>query len=172
VNHYILVKLKQKKCDLALVFGSSMTVSPFNQLPILAKNMIIVSLHPTPYDSNSSIKFFTKCDDVMREIMAHYKLAPEPYIYIQYFILSYERKSDSEYNILITGGYPNEPCTALKSVIISSTEIEQNSINMYFSGNITAREGESLNVQFIFRDEYDVPVQNVNFVNLIVIKHV
>jgi len=154
-------EVQAKKCDLALVFGSSMTVSPFNQLPILSKNMVIVSLHPTPYDVDSTIKFFCKCDIVMREIMAHYKLSPDPYVYIQHFTLEYEKHGDFEYNIFITGGFPNEPCTALKQVVISGHEIEQNNLSMNFSGSVKAREGDKLNVQFIFRDEYDMPPQNV-----------
>ena len=63
-----------KLADCALVFGSSMTVSPFCNIPPLAKHMVIVNLKETPYDANASLKFNATCDEVMKRVLNHYKI--------------------------------------------------------------------------------------------------
>lgn len=54
--------------DLALVFGSSMTVSPFCNLPGLASRMVLVNLQETAFDSDAELTIHAKCDDVVAHL--------------------------------------------------------------------------------------------------------
>jgi NAD+-dependent protein deacetylase sirtuin 6 len=62
-----------KKCDLAIVLGSSMSVSPFCELPIMAKNCVLVTMQETPYDKDVNFSIHAKCDDVMKVLFPDLK---------------------------------------------------------------------------------------------------
>ncbi len=70
---YLLKRAKKhsKECDLMLILGSSLTVSPANQLPLYAKEMVIVNLQKTEYDSKAAIRIFAKTDIVMQLLMEY-----------------------------------------------------------------------------------------------------
>jgi NAD+-dependent protein deacetylase sirtuin 6 len=62
-----------RKCDLAVVLGTSMNVQPAASFPDKCfKNggkLVIINLQKTPFDSLASIRIFAKTDDVMRMLM-------------------------------------------------------------------------------------------------------
>jgi len=68
---YILKRAKKnsKQCDLMLILGSSLTVSPANQLPLYATEMVIVNMQKTEYDSKAALRIFAKTDTVMQMLM-------------------------------------------------------------------------------------------------------
>jgi NAD-dependent SIR2 family protein deacetylase len=72
-----------KKADLAIVLGSSMTISPFCDLPSRAKKMVICTLQETPYDPKAAIKIHSKCDDLMRAVMQELHIQVPSWQYIQ-----------------------------------------------------------------------------------------
>ncbi len=57
--------------DLAIVLGSSMTISPFCELPGLAKKFILVTLQPTSYDARAALVIHAFCDEVMAGLARH-----------------------------------------------------------------------------------------------------
>eukprot|EP00003_Mantamonas_plastica_P014092 TRINITY_DN2447_c0_g1_i1.p1 TRINITY_DN2447_c0_g1~~TRINITY_DN2447_c0_g1_i1.p1 ORF type:complete len:414 (+),score=111.51 TRINITY_DN2447_c0_g1_i1:88-1242(+) len=58
-----------KKADLMIVIGSSLTVSPANSMPPMAKKLVIINLQKTDYDDDSDLRIFAKCDQVMVPLM-------------------------------------------------------------------------------------------------------
>lgn len=74
------------KADLCLSLGSSLTVSPANQIPEIAKDrtelnrnggrLVICNLQKTPLDPLCDMRIFAKCDDFMRLVMQELGLAP------------------------------------------------------------------------------------------------
>jgi len=62
-----------KKADLCIVLGSSLTVSPANEMPELTQQnggkLCIVNLQTTRYDSQSDIRIFAKTDLLMKLLM-------------------------------------------------------------------------------------------------------
>ncbi|KAG9287757.1 hypothetical protein G9A89_017352 [Geosiphon pyriformis] len=56
-------------CDLHIVLGSSLTVSPANDLPQIAvkkkKPLVIVNLQKTPLDSIATLRIFARTDEVL-----------------------------------------------------------------------------------------------------------
>ena len=61
-------------CDLLLCIGSSLTVKPSGNVPILAlKNnaiLNIINIQQTPFDEAATIKINGFCDDVMSRLMS------------------------------------------------------------------------------------------------------
>jgi NAD-dependent SIR2 family protein deacetylase len=64
-----------KKCDVSLVIGSSMRVTPACNLPVLGagknKNhkLIIINLQKTPYDDSCALRIFARVDQVFDKLM-------------------------------------------------------------------------------------------------------
>lgn len=57
-----------------LVLGSSLTVAPANDLPRIARDIVIVNLQRTPLDSQCSIRIFAKIDELMELLMKKLEL--------------------------------------------------------------------------------------------------
>ncbi|XP_004343843.2 hypothetical protein CAOG_07119 [Capsaspora owczarzaki ATCC 30864] len=111
-----------RKSDLAIVLGSSLLVSPFCQLPFLAKKTVVVTLQETPYDSQAALKINTRCDAVMRRIMAHLSMTVPPLDYTQPFSIHWQQRMDGPSNtwqIRISGdpARPSEPPRCVHSVM-------------------------------------------------------
>lgn len=76
--------------------GSSLTVSPANQIPEevgTAGSLVIVNLQKTPLDKVARIKINAMCDDVMKRLMERLKMVPKIYRLVRY--VNIERKSDA-----------------------------------------------------------------------------
>ncbi|KAG2382290.1 hypothetical protein C9374_005492 [Naegleria lovaniensis] len=62
-----------KQADLAIVLGTSMSVSPANKLPLKCVNkggkMCIVNLQKTDYDDMADLRVFAKTDEFMKYLM-------------------------------------------------------------------------------------------------------
>ena len=50
------------KADLCLCLGSSLTVTPANEIPFLAKTQVVVTPQATSCDDNATYKLYTTCD--------------------------------------------------------------------------------------------------------------
>lgn len=56
--------------DLLLVVGSSLTVSPVNFLPTLAKKLAIINLTPTPYDHRAEVAVCAEAATILQNIQS------------------------------------------------------------------------------------------------------
>lgn len=76
---------RSEAADLHIVLGSSLTVSPANQLPLATKakggKLVVVNLQPTPLDERCDLRIFAKTDAVMKGLML--RLGKEIPSYVQ-----------------------------------------------------------------------------------------
>ncbi len=56
--------------DLMIVVGSSLTVSPVNFLPKLAKHLIIINNTPTPFDAEADFVFHSGAGDTLQALLS------------------------------------------------------------------------------------------------------
>ena len=79
------------EADLCLVMGSSLRVSPACDMAVdvgrRKKNLVIVNLQKTPYDSLCSLRIFALCDDVVERLMKKLNMEIPKYILKRYFRL-------------------------------------------------------------------------------------
>jgi len=150
-----------KMADLALVFGSSMSISPFCELPIMAKKKIICTLQTTPYDKIATLKIHAKCDDIMKELVLKLDIKVEPLHYIQDFVIKYEKlENQTKYKINIDNARFNEPCCFILQVLMKynnkEVEIDQKSDQNFESIVSNAEEGLDTIFVITFKAEYKV----------------
>jgi len=74
-----------KRADLCLVLGSSLTVSPANEIPELpgrrkGAKLAICNLQTTPLDQLSDVRVFSKTDDLMIRVMDKLAIPIPPFI--------------------------------------------------------------------------------------------
>jgi len=72
-----------KKADLCISLGSSLTVSPANDMPELVgtkHHLTIVNMQKTPLDHLSDIRVFGKIDNFMERVMKHLSIAIPPFV--------------------------------------------------------------------------------------------
>ncbi|NPV27822.1 MAG: NAD-dependent deacylase [Firmicutes bacterium] len=67
---YVLAVRALHNCDLLLVVGSSLEVSPANTLPNLARRVVIVNLTPTHFDQHADVVINDKASKVFMDIWA------------------------------------------------------------------------------------------------------
>ena len=73
-----------KKCDLAIVLGTSMRVSPACELPMMrikSTALAIVNLQDTPYDHKCEVRIHAKIDKVMELLMHELGIDIPDFIY-------------------------------------------------------------------------------------------
>jgi len=73
-----------QKADLHLVLGSSLTVSPANQMPEDTANkdgkLVICNLQKTPKDKLAHLRIYSKTDDLMKLVMEKLEITVPPFI--------------------------------------------------------------------------------------------
>ena len=98
-----------KRADLCLVLGSSLTVTPANEIPeTVGKRkdgkLILCNLQTTPMDRLSKIRVYSKSDDVMTRVMRHLALPIPPFILQRRLIINITRRGGERgYQITLHG---------------------------------------------------------------------
>ena len=62
----------QQQCtqaDLCICLGSSLTVTPANELPCLAKKLVICNLQETELDSSAAVRVWATCDTLFAHVL-------------------------------------------------------------------------------------------------------
>ena len=117
-----------QKADLAIVLGSSCTVSTIPELAMLAPKSILCTLQETHYDNRFTVSLKSRCDRMMGDILAHLGLDIGTYTYTQQYLveaslLGVENQSQGgkkgKVRVEITSPYPNEGCTCIESAVVS-----------------------------------------------------
>lgn len=134
-----------QKADLAIVLGSSMTVSPFCELPQMAKKICLVTLQDTPYDDKVDLKINSRCDDVMKFLVPDI----ESFVFIQKFLLKWKKK-DQNILLSIEPGRLNEPLKCVESAIIDKVDFSEK--KEYFEATIQDQKSFILKIKF--KEEY------------------
>ncbi|KAH7438417.1 hypothetical protein KP509_04G014200 [Ceratopteris richardii] len=74
--------------DLCIVLGSSLTVSPANEIPHIVASrptakLVIVNLQKTPLDDGADLRVFACTDDLMEKVMLKLNLPIPPFIIVR-----------------------------------------------------------------------------------------
>ena len=160
-----------KKSDLAIVLGSSLTVSPFCQLPFLAAKTVILNLQDTAYGDRAALNIHCYCDRAMRDICQAYAIEMNQFKFCRKFCLVCDLFGD-KCSLLVTGDAANEPSGVVASVGVAYSragtklckEMEA-SLNGDFVLEIdNVASGSSMLFTFYFRDNYLVPPLEENII--------
>lgn len=81
---------KAREADLAICLGSSLTVSPFCDLPALSKQMVIVTRQKTMFDRKAAVVAHCDIDKIMHLMMQKKGLSLNVFTYRQPFIIRRE----------------------------------------------------------------------------------
>jgi len=148
-----------RQADLALVLGSSMQVSPFCDLPSMAKAMVLCNLQKTRYDDRATVVIRQRCDRVLREIMSHYGLTLTSFVYTVPFLTSAQKKGNS-WTLCLTGVMANEPCTCVDSVQVVTSDGNKHTLeqqrDLSFTLDLPASVGSSVKWVVSFKEQYGV----------------
>lgn len=99
-----LAEKQSKKCDVALVLGSGMKVSPFCELPTKAKKMIICNLQPTPKDKKANLIIHSKIDDLIEALFIELGYSVPDYILNEKYVIDHTfDKSNDKWKIVVRG---------------------------------------------------------------------
>ena len=111
-----------KKADLCLVLGSSLTVSPSNEMPETvgsSKNgeLVICNLQSTPLDDHAALRVFCKTDDLMQRVMNKLDLPIPPFILRRHLTIAMEKTSHGRHQLRVSGvDVEGTPMSFLRSV--------------------------------------------------------
>ncbi|KAI1799712.1 DHS-like NAD/FAD-binding domain-containing protein [Daldinia bambusicola] len=112
-----------KKADLCLVLGSSLTVSPANEIPEKvgrrgrAAKLVICNLQDTPVDELADQRVYTKADDLMTRVMACLDIPIPPFILRRRLVVQMETTGGNRHRVKICGvDVDGTPATFLRSV--------------------------------------------------------
>ncbi|RYC66096.1 hypothetical protein CHU98_g177 [Xylaria longipes] len=110
------------KADLCLVLGSSLTVSPSNEIPETVggkrgAKLAICNLQSTPVDRLSDIRIFAKTDDFMTRVMAKLGLPISSFILRRRLVIRQETGADGRQQLVVQGiDVDGTPASFLQSV--------------------------------------------------------
>ncbi|TRX92556.1 hypothetical protein FHL15_006483 [Xylaria flabelliformis] len=118
-----LARQHADKADLCLVLGSSLTVSPSNEIPETVggkrgAKLAICNLQSTPIDRLADIRVFAKADDLMIRVMAKLALPISPFILRRRLVIRVETGAGEQRQQLVVQGIDIDgtPATFLQSV--------------------------------------------------------
>lgn len=63
--------------DLVIALGTSLRIEPAGQLPLRAKQFVIVNLQATPYDKEAALVIRARCDTVMKFLLERFQVSVE-----------------------------------------------------------------------------------------------
>lgn len=110
------------KSDVFLVLGSSLTVTPANEIPEIpgrkrAAFLAICNLQKTPLDGLADLRVFSKSDDLMTRVMAKLDIPIPPFILQRRLAITNGQNARGKFHLLITGvDVDGTPSTFLRSV--------------------------------------------------------
>jgi len=124
-----LAFVNAKKSDLHLVLGSSLTVSPANQMPedtvSNGGKLVICNLQKTPHDKLAHLRIYAKTDDLMKLVMEKLEITVPPFILTRRYTITRNKK-----NIKIAGiDADYTPMTFIYNLDVNQSDTELESFS-------------------------------------------
>ncbi|KAL9624125.1 MAG: hypothetical protein Q9160_001647 [Pyrenula sp. 1 TL-2023] len=146
-----------KKADLCLVLGSSLTVTPANEIPEIVgerpgANFAICNLQKTPLDQLSDLRVYSTSDDLMTRVMEKLDIPILPFILYRRLIIEVESKGEDRHDLTVSGvDVDGTPVTFLESVRCESSRRVARSepFVLNFRGNLDAGLQVKLDLKFM-----------------------
>ncbi|PMD38601.1 DHS-like NAD/FAD-binding domain-containing protein [Hyaloscypha variabilis F] len=151
-----------KKADLCLVLGSSLTVTPANEIPeVTGRNrkarLVICNLQSTPLDKLSDLRVFSKADDLMIQVMEKLQIPIPPFILRRRLTIKVE--TDNEIPQLNIGGVDEDgtPVSFLQSIKLAGSRRVLRSEPFIFSFRDGLETGTDIKLDLEFMGHYREP---------------
>ncbi len=158
-----------KNADLCLVLGSSLTVSPANEIPeVLGKKkgvkLVICNLQATPLDGLTEARIYSKTDDLMVRVMRILDIPIPTFILHRRLVIGMETKN--ERNQLTVCGVDEDgtPVTFLQSVKLEYNRrvVRSEPFTISFGGSLDP--GAELKLKLEFMGHYGEPNLEIVYV--------
>ncbi|KAF4984867.1 hypothetical protein FZEAL_20 [Fusarium zealandicum] len=152
-----------KKADLCLVLGSSLTVTPANEIPEvsgLKKNakLVICNLQTTPLDNLAHMHVYSEADSLMPRVMERLGFAIPAFILKRRLVIKADRDA-SDRQLLTLGGIDVDgtPVSYLRSVKLEDNRRVLRSEPFTFSFRDGLSDGTQLKFDLEFMGHYNEP---------------
>jgi mono-ADP-ribosyltransferase sirtuin 6 len=151
-----------KKADVCLVLGSSLTVTPANEIPAVVgqrkgAKLAICNLQKTPLDQLSDLRVYSKTDDLMIRVMEKLEIPIPPFILRRRLRVELETK-DGRYQLTVCGvDVDGTPVTFLRSVKLEYNRRVVRSEPFVFNFRGDLDPGIQLKLELEFMGHYGEP---------------
>ena len=158
-----LASTHAKKADLCLVLGSSLTVTPANQIPEVVgrskkAKLAICNLQETPLDADAHLRIHTRTDDLMIRTMDKLKIPIPAFSLCRRVAIQVQLQAEKRYQLKIYGvDVDGTPVTFLQSVRLEGTRRALRSEPFVFSIRDSSDYGPHVNLELEFMGHYGEP---------------
>lgn len=153
----------KKKADLCLVLGSSLTVTPANEIPELvarrkATKLVICNLQETPIEELSTVRVYCKTDDLMIRVMEELNLPIPPFILHRRLVVEMETNEGKRPRLTVYGvDVDGTPITFLRSVKLQGSRRAARSEPFVINVRGDLDPGAELELELEFTGYYGEP---------------
>ncbi|KAL1845387.1 hypothetical protein Daus18300_014552 [Diaporthe australafricana] len=152
-----------EKSDVFLVLGSSLTVTPANEIPTIPGQkrnpvLAICNLQKTPMDGLADLRVFSKADDLMVRVMQKLDIPIPPFILHRRLVIRNEQNARGKFQLHIIGeDVDGTPSTFLRSVRCSNNRrfVRAEPLKIDFRGSLDP--GTQVELELEFMGNYGEP---------------
>ncbi|KAH8658121.1 NAD-dependent deacetylase sirtuin-7 [Xylariales sp. PMI_506] len=152
------------KADLCLVLGSSLTVSPANEIAAEVghkrrSKLVVCNLQDTPVDSLADIRIYTDTDNLMIQIMQALQFPIPPFTLRRRLTVAVEIASPGRHQVVIRGlDVDDTPFTFLQSVKVAQIKLPAVSDRFTIALHESLQPGALVHIELEFLGNYGEPV--------------
>jgi hypothetical protein len=151
-----------KRADLCLVLGSSLTVTPANEIPELpgrrkGAKLAICNLQTTPLDQLSDVRVFSKTDDLMIRVMDKLAIPIPPFILRRRLAIDVEAEAGKSQLKICGVDEDGTPVTYLQSIKLEGNRRVLRTEPFVFSFRDDLNAGTDFKLEFEFMGHYGEP---------------
>ncbi|KAI1073648.1 NAD-dependent deacetylase sirtuin-7 [Whalleya microplaca] len=164
-----LARKHAEEADLCLVLGSSLTVSPANEIPGTVAyrqgaKLAICNLQSTPMDHLSDLRIYSKSDNLMIQVMNKLNLPIPPFILRRRLLVEMEMRGDEPHQLTVKGvDVDGTPVTFLRSVKLAYNRrvVRSEPFVINFRGGLAP--GTELELELEFMGNHGEPNLNITY---------
>jgi mono-ADP-ribosyltransferase sirtuin 6 len=149
--------------DLCLVLGSSLTVTPANEIPEIVgrkkgAQLAICNLQETPIDELCSIRIFTETDILMTKVMEKLDLPIPPFVLQRRLMIKLETQDEDRHRLTATGvDSDGTPVSFLQTVKLEGSRRIARAEPFSFNIRESFEPGALLKLELEFMGHYNEP---------------
>lgn len=158
-----------KKADLCLALGSSLTVTPANEVPEVVgrsrrASLVICNLQSTPLDVLADIRIFSEADVLMAKVMEGLGFPIPSFILKRRLVVKHEMIQGNQHQFTLSGiDVDSTPVLFLQSVQMVGYRRVARSEPFSFAIRNSLDQGEQLEFALTFMGHYNEPNMSVKY---------
>ncbi|KAI1371704.1 NAD-dependent deacetylase sirtuin-7 [Hypoxylon crocopeplum] len=158
-----------EKSDLCLVLGSSLTVTPANEIPEVpgrrrGAKLAICNLQETPLDGLADMRIYSKTDELMVRVMAKLDIPIPSFILHRRLMVVMESTGDERYQLKVYGvDVDGTPVSFLRSVKLEYNRRVARSEPFLFNFRGDLDPGTQFKLQLEFMGHYGEPNLEITY---------